>query len=186
MRLVSFGDLVLDVIVALEAPLVPGDDRPARTRAGAGGQGANVAVWAAALGAESRLVAKRGVDLAARLLGEEIEARGVRLAGPRGGETGVVVSLSSGPERSLASDRGSAPELRAGELEPAWFDCEALHLSGYALVAEPIATAALRAVELARASGAHVSVDLSSFTHIDERFRERARARARLRDRARA
>jgi len=176
MRLVSFGDLVLDVIVALEAPLVRGDDRPATTRVGAGGQGANVAVWAAALGAEARLVAKRGVDLAARLLGDELEARGVHLFGPCGGETGVVVSLSSGSERSLASDRGSSPELRADELDPAWFDCERLHLSGYTLAAEPIASAASRAVELARAVGARVSVDLSSANHIDERFRERVRA----------
>src|SRR4051812_12836421 len=38
MRLASLGDLILDVVVQLEAPLVPGDDRPATTRVGAGGQ----------------------------------------------------------------------------------------------------------------------------------------------------
>src|SRR5262249_6003398 len=43
MRLVSLGDLILDVVVGLDGPLVPGDDRMATTRVGAGGQGANVA-----------------------------------------------------------------------------------------------------------------------------------------------
>ena len=37
MRLVSLGDLILDVVVQLDAPLVPGDDRPATTRVGATG-----------------------------------------------------------------------------------------------------------------------------------------------------
>jgi sugar/nucleoside kinase (ribokinase family) len=69
----------------------------------------------------------------------------------------------------MASDRGSAPELRADDLEEAWFACDALHLSGYSLMREPIASAATRAVELARAHGATISVDLSSWTHI-ERF----------------
>ncbi len=142
---------------------------------GAGGQAANVAAWAAELGAEARFVGKRGADAAARLLEAELGRRGVELAGPRGGRSGVVVSLSADGERSLASDRGSAPELHPGELDAAWFDCERLHLSGYALARDPLASAASRAVELARAHGARVSVDLSSWTLIDEPFRERVR-----------
>ena len=38
MRLTTLGDLLLDVIVRLDDPLVPGDDRMAETRAVAGGQ----------------------------------------------------------------------------------------------------------------------------------------------------
>ena len=38
MRLVSLGDLILDVVVGLAGPLVPGDDCAATTRVGAGGQ----------------------------------------------------------------------------------------------------------------------------------------------------
>jgi len=173
MRLVCLGDLLLDVIVGLEAPLIPGDDRPATTRLGAGGQAANVAAWASSLGAEARFIGKRGTDMASRLLAAELEARGVALAGPCEGRSGVVVSLSSAGERSMASDRGSAAELRADELDPAWFACEWLHVSGYALAREPIASAALHAAGLARAGGARVSVDLSSEALIDADFRER-------------
>lgn len=171
MRLVTLGDLLLDVIVSLESPLLPGDDRPARTRVGGGGQAANVAAWASALGASARFVGKRGADIAAILLAAELEGRGVILSGPAEGASGVVVSVSSGGERSLASDRGSAPELRPEELDPGWFDCDHLHVSGYALTREPITSAAARAVELARGRGASVSIDLASAQLIDARFR---------------
>jgi sugar/nucleoside kinase (ribokinase family) len=75
----------------------------------------------------------------------------------------------------MASDRGSAPELHAEDLDAAWFACEALHLSGYSLMRPPIDAAAERAARLARAHGARVSVDLSSWTHI-ERFGDTMRA----------
>jgi len=165
--LVTLGDLMLDVIVRLGEPLSPGADANATTRTGAGGQAANVAAWAVALGAQARCVAKRGSDPAGQLLTAELEARGVELAGPTEGRNGVVVSIV-GPdgERTMASDRGVAPELAPGELDPAWFACDCLHISGYALLASPIDAAARRAAELARATGARVSVDLSAWTHI--------------------
>lgn len=172
-RLACLGDLLLDVIVVVDGPLVAGDDRPATTRVGAGGQAANVAAWAASLGADAHVVVKRGADAAATLLAAELATRGVRVVGPAEGGSGVVVSISGGGDRALASDRGSAVALRAGELDPAWFDCDRLHVSGYALAADPIATAALRAARLARAGGASVSLDLASSRHVDERFRRR-------------
>jgi len=174
----TIGDLLLDVVVRLDGPLVPGDDRPAETRVGAGGQAANVAAWAAALGAEARVVGKRGADVAGALVARELRARGVRVLGPAEGRTGVVVSLAAGGERTMASDRGSAPALRADELERRWFRCDALHVSGYALQAEPSASAALRAAELARDHGARVSLDLAAWTAIGEAFRERVRTLA--------
>jgi ribokinase len=175
MRLVSLGDLILDVVVALEGPLVPGDDRPAATVVGAGGQAANVAAWAAVLGAEARFVGKRGGDSAGELAEAELSSHGVEIAGPAVGRNGVVVSLVSGGERSMASDRGSATELAPAELEAAWFACDQLHISGYALHTEPVAGAALRAVELARGAGAAVSLDLSAWSLIDDAFRHRVR-----------
>jgi sugar/nucleoside kinase (ribokinase family) len=178
MRLVSLGDLILDVVVQLDAPLLTGDDRPARTRVGAGGQAANVAAWAASLGASSRFVGKRGADGAGELASRELAGHGVELCGPVDGRNGVVVSIASGGERSLASDRGSATQLDPSELEPAWLDCDRLHLSGYALLGEPAALAALKAVELARGFGALVSLDLSSWSLIDDPFVARVRASA--------
>jgi sugar/nucleoside kinase (ribokinase family) len=163
--LCTLGDLLLDVIVRLEQPLEPGSDATARTRTGAGGQAANVAAWAAALGAEARFVGKRGDDPAGALAAGELTRRGVTVFGPIvPGRNGVVVSLvGQDGERAMASDRGVAPELVAEELEPAWFEgCSRLHLSGYSVMSAPIETAALRAAQLVRARGGAISVDLAS------------------------
>ena len=181
MLLVTLGDALLDVIVRLSEPLAPGADAHAETRTGAGGQAANVAAWAADLAAEARCIAKRGYDAAGRLVASELESHGVELAGPQAGRTGVVVSLvGADGERTMASDRGVAPELAPDDLDPAWFACDCLHISGYALLASPIDAAAQRAAELARGNGARVSIDLSAWTHIREhgaqRFREQLEA----------
>jgi ribokinase len=163
----TLGDVMLDVIVRLEEPLAAGSDVRASTRACAGGQAANVAAWAASLGAQARCIAKRGDDDAGELVARELAARGVELVGPVApGATGIVVSLVEHGERSLASDRGVAPSLEPDELDAAWLECDVLHLSGYALLREPIGAAALHAARLARAAGARVSVDLAAWTEI--------------------
>jgi sugar/nucleoside kinase (ribokinase family) len=172
-RIVTLGDLLLDVIVRLDAPLVPGDDQLAETRVGPGGQAANVAAWAAELGASARFVGKRGADDAGELVARALAAYGVEVVGPAEGRTGVVVSLASGGDRTMASDRGSAPTFRPDELDPVWFDCDVLHLSGYSLLREPLASTAVAATAHARAYGARVSVDVSTFTLVDAAFRER-------------
>jgi sugar/nucleoside kinase (ribokinase family) len=167
MRIATLGDVMLDVIVRLDQPLARGDDVRAHTRTGAGGQAANVAAWAASLGAEARCIAKRGDDATGELVAAELAAHGVELAGPVGqGATGLVVSIVEDGDRSLASDRGVAPDFAPEELEAAWLDCDVLHLSGYALLREPISATALLATRLARERGARVSVDVAAWTEI--------------------
>ena len=56
MLVVTLGDLLLDVIVRLGEPLASGADALAPTQTAAGGQAANVAAWAVALGAEARCI----------------------------------------------------------------------------------------------------------------------------------
>src|SRR5947208_6418711 len=118
------GDAHLDVVVSLAGPVAPETDTPASTLVGAGGQAANVAAWITALGGRARLVAARAADPAGRIVAAELASRGVDLAGPVvDGRTGVVVSLSDGGRsRSMLTDRGVGPELRAAELRPEWFD----------------------------------------------------------------
>jgi sugar/nucleoside kinase (ribokinase family) len=172
----TLGDLLLDIVVKLARPLAEGDDTRAETRAGGGGQAANVTAWAAALGAEARFIGKRGADAAGEVAEADLIRRAVDVFGPPPqGRNGVVVSLVDlDGSRTMISDRGVAPELAPDELEPEWFlGCNALHLSGYSLMREPIGSAAERAVDLARAAGARISVDLSSVNVIREFGRER-------------
>ena len=160
------------------APVARGADTPAAVSLSAGGQGANVAAWVAALGGESAWLGKRASDDAGRLAAQELERRGVRLLGPvEETGNGIVVSLvDETGERSMFPDRGVATLLRPDELSPGWLDCDHLHVSGYALTAELPAAAAARAVELAHGHGARVSVDLASWSVIRDRsaggFRE--------------
>jgi len=171
------GDVLLDVVVLLSEPLAPGGDVRASTRAGAGGQAANVAAWAAELGAEARCIAKRGDDPTGDLVARELAQHGVELVGPvDAGATGVVVSIVRDGDRSLASDRGVAPSFAPEELDAAWVVCDVLHLSGYALLRDPMAETAVLAARLAREQGARVSVDVAAWTEIRDygpvRFRE--------------
>jgi len=175
----ALGDLLLDVVVRLDAPIAADTDTYGRTRVAPGGQAANVTAWAAALGGSARFVGKHARDAAGRILTGELQRLGVEVVGPEvDAGTGTVVSLAD-PEgrRSMLTDRGVAPEFRPDEVEPTWFDgVQTLHLAGYSLVRAPIREAALRAATLARERGARVTLDLSATSAIEElgveRFRE--------------
>jgi sugar/nucleoside kinase (ribokinase family) len=180
-RICVLGDLILDVIAQLHADLAPGDDVPASTRLRAGGQAANVAAWAAALGARARCVAPLADDDAGRIVRAELTARGVELVGPPARRTGIVVSLvGADRDRSMASDRGEPAGLAPDDLHAGWFtDQNVVHVSGYLLSREPGARAAAVAAAHARTAGARVSVDASSAALIEHvgasTFRDRVR-----------
>ena len=173
-----FGDVLLDVIVRLEEPLAPGGDVRAATRAGAGGQAANVAAWAAELGAEATLHREAGRRPGGRA--RRTRARGARRRAPRPGRATARPAWSSRSSRP-ATERSprtaaSATTFAPDELDAAWLACDVLHVSGYALVREPIGATALLAARLAREAGARISVDVAAWTEIRRfgpvRFRE--------------
>lgn len=162
----AIGDLILDVVVLPDHELAPDADTPATIRLTAGGQAANVAAWAAALGARSRLICQRGTDLPTELASAELARLGVDIRGPvRPGRGGVVVSLrNASGQRTMASDRGVAAELEASDVDPSWVSsCEVLHVSGYCLFREPMAHAVIETARHAH----RVTVDLASARDIE-------------------
>ena len=167
----TLGDLLLDVVVRLEGPIAEDTDTYGRTRVGPGGQAANVAALVAALGGRARFVGKRAADSAGLMLAKEVARGGVEVVGPETASgTGTVVSIASvDGKRTMLTDRGVSPDLRAEELQPDWFTgCERIHLPAYSLVVEPIREAALEAA----AQVPRVSVDLSSTTAITGQVEE--------------
>jgi sugar/nucleoside kinase (ribokinase family) len=171
MLVCTLGDLLLDVVVRTSGSSGPDAEGSAETRVGAGGQAANVAAWAAELDADARFIGKRGSDAAGELAAAELRGRGVELLGPvEEGHNGVVVSLvSQDGNRTMLTDRGVAPFLRAEELDVRWFvGCDRLHLSGYSLLRRPIEEAAAKAAGAVQAQGGRVSVDLASASGIAE------------------
>ncbi len=162
----SIGDLILDVIVLPDRPLVSDADTPATIRFAAGGQAANVAAWASVLGAQSRLICTRGDDRSSELAAVEVARHGVEICGPVvPGRGGVVVSVrDTRDHRTMASDRGVASLLTRAELDPAWVTgSDVLHVSGYCLLREPMAEAVIELAKRAR----RVSVDLASVRDIE-------------------
>jgi ribokinase len=162
----TIGDLILDIVVLPDGPLAPDADTPATIRFSAGGQAANVAAWARALGATSRLICKRGNDVSSDMAAAELSRYGVEICGPvAAGRGGVVVSVRDAHgQRTMASDRGVAPLLDRSELDPSWVQsCDVLHVSGYCLLREPMAQAAIEAARHAR----RVTVDLASAHDIE-------------------
>lgn len=163
----TIGDFLLDVVVTGSGPLQRAADTFSEISVGPGGQAANVAAWVVALGGSARLVAKRVVDPAGRMVLAELAQRGVEVLGPEVGQgsgrrTGVVVSLSGFEgDRSMLTDRGISPCLRPDELREEWFEgCTWLHLPLYSLVADPLRSASLQARRWVK----RASVDLSSAT----------------------
>ncbi len=171
--------MLLDVIVLPVGELVSDADTPATIRLGAGGQAANVAAWTSSLGAASRLICVRGSDSSTELVAAELGRHGVEIVGPTvTGRGGRVVSIRDAQgRRTMASDRGVGSQLEVADLEASWVQaCEFLHVSGYCLLREPMAAAAIEAAKLAR----HVSVDLASAHDIEligaDRFAARMKA----------
>jgi sugar/nucleoside kinase (ribokinase family) len=164
-RLVVLGDLMLDAVVLPMRALEPATDVPGRVLLRQGGSAATTARWSARLGARTTLVCAVGRDTIGRALVEAVEDDGVRVratrvAGARTGRIGVVVA--SDGERSFVADRAAADRLAPADLADGTFRADVLHLPAYSLLGEPLGRAGRRAIELARAAGALVSLDLAS------------------------
>lgn len=165
-RVLVVGDLVLDVVLAAGRSVESGTDVPGRVEIRQGGSAATTARWLARLGMASQLVCAIGRDGAGRSLvlqleRDDVTVRARRIAGSRTGRIGVLVA--PGGERSFIQDRRAAELLDPEDLQPEWFaGVDLVHLPLYSLMGEHLARTGRRAIELARANGALVSIDLAS------------------------
>ena len=165
-RVLVVGDLVLDVVLVAARSVETGTDVPGRVEIRQGGSAATTARWLARLGMSSQLACAVGRDGAGRSLVLQLEQDGVtvrarRIAGHRTGRIGVLVA--PGGERSFVQDRRAAELLDPEDLHPEWFaGVDLVHLPVYSMMGEHLARTGRRAIELARASGALVSIDLAS------------------------
>jgi sugar/nucleoside kinase (ribokinase family) len=162
---VTLGDLIVDVVASASGPLAQGSDQGGSIALRQGGSAANTARWIVASAGQAIFIGAVGRDEWARKLEASLTGAGVRVhLVARGAPTARIVAIvEPSGERSFVTDRGAADLLVTSDLRRSWFaDTAALHLPGYSLYNDPVRGAALRAVELARAAGAIVSVDLAS------------------------
>lgn len=164
-RLVVVGDLLLDVVATAAGSMVHGSDVAGTVRFRAGGSAANTARAFARLGGRATLVGAVGADewgrrLAASLRADGVAVRAITVARPTGR---LVALVEADGERSFVTERAAADLLSPSHLVDGWLrGASALHLPGYSIFTEPVASAAARAASLVRAGGGIVSVDLSS------------------------
>ena len=162
------GDVMLDVVVEVEAPFAHASDTPSVISTSPGGAGANQSVAMAHAGARVALVGAVGDDPFGDAAAVALRAAGVDVGLLVRGErpTGVVVALvERDGQRSMLTDRGANLTLDVAMVEPLaelLDERTHVHVSGYCLLDDATRAAGLRALALARECGATVSADSSS------------------------
>jgi sugar/nucleoside kinase (ribokinase family) len=170
-RVLVVGDVMTDVIVVPEGPIVKGSDRRATVRSRPGGSGANQAVWLGAMGADVVFAARVGAD--DRLMYENyFRGLGVVpvLAGDREQPSGVLVTIvDPDGERSFLTDRGANLNLSPDDLSESLLDdIGMVMVSGYSFFAPGPRAAVQGLFAAARARGIAVAVDPASVGFLEE------------------
>ncbi len=170
-RIIAIGDVMTDVIVVPEGPIVRGSDRRASIRSMPGGSGANQAVWLGAKGTPVSFVARVGAadkgHLEAYFKGFHVDPL---LIADAQRPSGVLVTIvDPDGERSFLTDRGANLNLSPSDmptdlLDETWM----VLISGYSLFAEQPRHAVRWMVSEARKLGVAVAVDAASVSFLVE------------------
>ena len=130
---------MLDVIARIEVSpqkINYGSDTTSRISTNGGGAAGNVAAWLTRTSAKSKIVSHVGDDPAGAALVAEFDALGVAhkdlvISGQPSGV--VVVLVDSSGERTMFPDKGANSTLKLTDLPPL-DNCQAVYISGYALL----------------------------------------------------
>ena len=160
------GDLNNDLLLTVaDFPHIGGESLASEQRSQLGGSASNTAIVLQRLGAQARLIACVGDDVAGNAAVETLDDIGVdtssivrSLVEPT--STNVVIRTPDG-ERTMFAYRGASAVLSEDAIGPATLEGMSwLHLSGYALLQQPQRGAALRAISLAHETGIPISLDV--------------------------
>jgi ribokinase len=166
-KIVVVGDIVTDIVAMIAGPITHASDTTASIVSAGGGAGANTAAWLAAAGVDVTLCGVVGDDDDGDIRLAELEVCGVTCAVRRepAAQTGRIIVLAEGTERSMLTDRGANLCLEPDDIDAALSgaaDAVHLHLSGYALLDAASRPAALHALAAAAERGLTTSVDAAS------------------------
>lgn len=165
------GDIITDIIVMPEGPIVRGSDRRAMIRSRPGGSGANQAVCLGSLGVDVRFVARvAAADLDTNL--RYFRAQGVTplLSADVTAPAGVLISIvDTDGERSFLTDRGANLNLSAEDLPPTLLDDVNLLLaSGYSFFTPGPRNAVIALLKEAKAREIPTAIDPASVGFLRE------------------
>jgi sugar/nucleoside kinase (ribokinase family) len=152
---------MLDVVVALQAPINYGEDTPSKITTHGGGAAGNVASWIAHAGTAASIVARIGNDSAGAAITSEFEDLGVDYSSLRktSDATGVVVVVvDKKGERTMFPETGANSGLVVTDMpDLAGFD--AAYVSGYALLNPRSRTGVLDMIAVIKSAGLPIFYD---------------------------
>jgi sugar/nucleoside kinase (ribokinase family) len=133
-----------------------------------GGSACNTIMGIGKLGGEARFIGKCGMDHMARLFETDLKKNRVDPALFKSySPTGRVLSIiTPDAQRSMLTFLGASSEIQPGEITEDCFNNAAIvHIEGYLLFNEDLI---LKALKVAKSVGALVSLDLASFTVVEQ------------------
>lgn len=165
------GDVITDIIVMPEGPMIRGSDRRATIRSQPGGSAANQAVWLGAMGVKVKFVSRvAAADLEASLA--YFRSRGVEplLGADPTLPSGVLISIvDADGERSFLTDRGANLNLSELDLPPSLLDdVRLLLVSGYSFFTPGPRAAVMALLKEARERKIPTAVDPASVGFLRE------------------
>ena len=165
-QVVTLGDINVDIIAFIPRYPSPGGDGLAeRVEAHSGGSAANTATVLANFGVDVGIIGRVGRDAFAEQALARLAEAGVDLSCIQRDDefiTGIMfIPVTPDGERTMFGYRGANSRLDPALLNEGYIaQADVLHLSGYALLAEPQRSAAQQAVEMARRAGVAISLDV--------------------------
>ena len=134
----------------------------------AGGSAANTIACTAVFGMPSGFIGKIGDDELGLLFKSDQEQYGIKtrlLKSTHSSGRSMVFVSGGNAERTFAVYLGAALDLVPEDLDPAWFEgYDYFHIEGYLVQNQDLVR---RAVELARAAGCTISLDLASYNVVE-------------------
>lgn len=162
---VEKGGMTLVDMPTLESVLKQVSTRP---RVVPGGSACNTAVGVGQLGGNARFVGKRGSDDTGQFFYKALIERAVEpLLRVSTLPTGRVLSIiTPDAQRTMLTCLGASADTQPAEITPECFtDSAIVHMEGYLLFNPDLMIASLQA---AKRAGAWISLDLASFTVVDQ------------------
>ena len=160
-KILCIGDIMLDVVVLLNRPIVEGLETRAQISTQGGGAAANVATWLAHNKTPSYLVTRIGDDSAGQTLIAELNKYGVEHSSQVIANKGtgvVVVIVGREGERTMFPDSGANAGLGLSDL-PDLSQFRAVYLSAYALINSQSREGVLQIVEAVKAAELPIILD---------------------------
>ena len=158
--IVTYGDVIDDVVAIPDGPIRADTDTPSSIHSRPGGSAANTAAWLGSLGADAVFVgsvASADVDRHTRLLAA-VGAEAL-LAGSSELPTGTIVVIVEGERRAMLTERGANTLLDPAQVsDDLLAGAGALHITGHALLNDAGADGIASLIARARAAGVSISV----------------------------